>query len=331
MSPTVSRRNLAPGSSDTISSIKAAPIRIRRCFWRTCLTNKHKTCVGCTKKIKNRQKHQQCTQCRARYHIGCIPLQQAMCQPPPFGCPAAAKRVAPPKGSNMAAAVEFSSTSAVVPGIVEDLIAVLDSRGMDVEGVFRVPGNKDRINEILIRYWDDRDKRLGVYTVKNVHDCSSALKQFLRDLDEPLTTYRAYDKFIESTQLREPQARLICMIAALEMLPLYNLMTLKLLMQHLHRLAAAVEITRMKFSNIAAIFAPTLLQSPLGDSENLRDVMMQMRCVDMLLKLEEDVWEDVAAIAVSADVRTSASPLPGRKGGDSPKRQDSIGQCENPP
>ena len=75
-----------------------------------------------------------------------------------------------------------------MPGIVEDLIAVLDSRGMDVEGVFRVPGNKERINEILKRYWDDEDKRLGVYTVKNVHDCSSALKQFLRDLDEPLTT-----------------------------------------------------------------------------------------------------------------------------------------------
>jgi hypothetical protein len=70
----------------------------------------------------------------------------------------------------------------------------------------------------------------------------------------------------------------------------------------------------MKFSNIAAIFAPTLLASPAGDSANLRDVMMQMRCVDMLLKLEEDVWEDVGAMVISASIRTSASPQPGRKG-----------------
>lgn len=122
------------------------------------------------------------TQCRARYHVGCVPTQQAMCSPPPFGTVDATKRVAPPAGSNIAAAVEFSSTSSDVPGIVEDLIAILDSRGMDVEGVFRVPGNKDRINELLTQYWQDREKRLGVYTIKNVHDCSSALKQFLRDM-----------------------------------------------------------------------------------------------------------------------------------------------------
>lgn len=36
--------------------------------------------------------------------------------------------------------------------------------------------------------------------------------------DEPLLTYHAYGKFIESTKIRDPQARLICMISALEML-----------------------------------------------------------------------------------------------------------------
>jgi len=77
----------------------------------------------------------------------------------------------------------------------------------------------------------------------------------------------------------------------------------------------------MKISNLAAIFAPTLLQSPDGDGVNLKDVMLQMKCVDTLLKLEEDTWEDASAAVMTANRRTHASPPVARRsedgGGDS--------------
>jgi hypothetical protein len=47
-----------------------------------------------------------------------------------------------------------------------------------------------------------------------------------------------YGHFIEASKVADPTQRLLTLSAALEMLPLYNFMTLKLLVQHLHRLAS---------------------------------------------------------------------------------------------
>ena len=63
------------------------------------------------KQIGYRVKHRICTQCRKRYHLGCMPLVSADCWPPPFGTAQAVKRIAPPGGTNLAAAADFTSDS----------------------------------------------------------------------------------------------------------------------------------------------------------------------------------------------------------------------------
>ena len=96
---------------------------------------------------------------------------------------------------------------------------------------------------------------------------SSALKLFLRNLDEPLTTFEFYNDFIVAVSLKDPEHREAQMGHVLGHLPLYNFHTLKVLIQHLHRIADSVAETKMKKSNLAAVFAPTLMQCPSGDDE----------------------------------------------------------------
>ena len=259
-------------------------------------------------------RHSICTQCRFRFHNTCLPVKHASCTPPPFGTPAAVKRVAPPLGSNLAAAVAWSSTSGTVPGFVEDLIHVLDTRGLDTEGVFRVPGHKDRTAQVIEHFFsDERRARIGVNTIKEVHDCSSALKKFLRELDEPLLTYTHYNQLMDATKMPDVAERTASLERTLSDIPLFNLATLKALMEHLRRIAAAQEKTRMKFSNLAAIFAPTLLQSPDGDDVNFRDVCLQMKCVLVMLELPEALWASCEAAALKHNRRSAPSPCSQRR------------------
>eukprot|EP00040_Diaphanoeca_grandis_P035834 m.226238 g.226238 ORF g.226238 m.226238 type:complete len:623 (-) comp33487_c0_seq7:206-2074(-) len=292
--------------------------RCRKHMFKNAVTNgQHQGAKGCqakecaskNHKIGIRMKHNICTQCRKRYHLECLPVAVADCQPPVFGTPEAVKRVAPPPGSNLASAAEFTSTHGYVPGLVEDLISIVDSRGM-VEGVYRVPGNKGGMKLIIERYFSDpRKMRLGVYTIESVHTCSSALKLFLRDyLDEPLITFDTYHEFIEAI-LDKPNC-VERMTLTLSKLPIHNFYTLKVLIEHLQRVAANVEETKMKMSNLAAVFAPTLMQAPGGDREGLQHVMPSMKCVDVLLKLSKETWEEAEAIVKTTNRVNSSSPTP---------------------
>lgn len=136
-------------------------------------------------------------------YLTCPSLQDlADCEPPAFGTPAASKRIAPPPWVNLASTVAHTSTSGRIPGIIEDLIATINSRGI-VEGIYRVPGDRRATSQLIERYFNDpRRKRLGIYTIASIHTCGSALKQFFRELDEPLLTFDGYNNFVQATKVR---------------------------------------------------------------------------------------------------------------------------------
>lgn len=303
---------IRPLSSDPPPDV-AVDRRVRRHTFRTALTNNRQTCKACSKTIGMRVKHRICTQCRKRYHVNCPPAANADCCPPAFCTPAAVKRVAPPISSNLAAAVEFTSTSGTVPGIVEDLIAIIKSRGM-VEGIFRVPGNKFGMQNLLTQYFDNpKRRRLGVYTIGSIHDCSSALKLFLRNLDEPILTYDLYPSFVRAVMVKDIGQRELAMVHTLGQLPKQNYYTIRtLIVDLLHVVAENVDETKMKMSNLAAVFAPTIMQPPgIDDEESVALVMAQMKTVDVLLKLSLEAWNAAERIVLESGRVQSSSPIMG--------------------
>lgn len=96
--------------------------------------------------------------------------------------------------------------------------------GLKSEGLFRIPGSQKQINELKAEYdasctcWASwlllrnaqfastlllpsislSGGRSGVHSGSDVHAVSGLLKQFLRDLPEPLLTYDLYPHFIKA-------------------------------------------------------------------------------------------------------------------------------------
>lgn len=88
---------------------------------------------------------------------------------------------------------------------VRKCIEVLEQRGLEEEGLYRVSGVGTKINKVLAMGLDVKKtetERLQFFTedthteVLESKTIASALKQYLRKLKEPLMTYRYFNGFL---------------------------------------------------------------------------------------------------------------------------------------
>lgn len=92
-------------------------------------------------------------------------------------------------------------------------------------------------------------------------DVASLLKQFLRELPEPLLTLSLHDVFISCVQNGKAVDEAVLLSCLL--LPPYNLATLRYVALFLARVAAASDANRMNAANLAVCLAPNLLYTDL--------------------------------------------------------------------
>lgn len=155
-----------------------------------------------------------------------------------------------------------------VPMIVRKAIEHLDTKGVKVEGLFRIPGSKARIAELRERIDAGLDVELTEDT--NPHDVACLLKEFFRSLPEPLLTKELYYPFLSTTKFENPGRRRDALRLLCVLLPQPNRDTLKELLQFLSRVALhsygmiLIDGTeesgnRMTEQNLATVLGPNLL------------------------------------------------------------------------
>ena len=69
----------------------------------------------------------------------------------------------------------------------------------------------------------------------SVYCVAAVVKQFLRDLPEPLVTFRAYPEFLQATEIGDAQERYDALCALASQLPKANRNTLERVVFHLAR------------------------------------------------------------------------------------------------
>uniref|UniRef100_A0A671KYE3 Rho GTPase-activating protein 21-like n=1 Tax=Sinocyclocheilus anshuiensis TaxID=1608454 RepID=A0A671KYE3_9TELE len=156
-----------------------------------------------------------------------------------------------------------AQTNRFVPLIVEVCCKLVEERGLEYTGIYRVPGNNAAIS---IMQEELNNKGMGDIDIqddkwKDLNVISSLLKSFFRKLPEPLFTNEGYANFIDANRIEDPVERLKVLKRLLHELPDHHYETLKFLSAHLKTVAENSEKNKMEPRNLAIVFGPTLVRT----------------------------------------------------------------------
>ncbi|NXG50470.1 RHG29 protein, partial [Psilopogon haemacephalus] len=204
-----------------------------------------------------------------------------------------------------------------IPFIIKKCTSEIESRALNVKGIYRVNGAKSRVEKLCQAFENGKDlvELSELYT----HDISNVLKLYLRQLPEPLILFRLYNEFIglakesqnineeldaKQASLRSRTRQSICIELnriiikikdLLKQLPIPNYNTLQYLIGHLHRVTEQCDENKMSASNLGIIFGPTLIRPRQTDGtvslSSLVDYPYQARVVELLITHYEKIFD----------------------------------------
>ncbi|XP_044288193.1 rho GTPase-activating protein 29 isoform X2 [Varanus komodoensis] len=234
--------------------------------------------------------------------------------------------------------VEFNqaakNTPDGIPFIIKKCTSEIESRALNVKGIYRVNGAKSRVEKLCQAFENGKD--LVELSELYAHDISNVLKLYLRQLPEPLILFRLYNEFIglakESQNINEeidkkqasPRTkkrqsvcielnRIILKIKdLLKLLPAPNYNTLQFLLGHLHRVSEQSDENKMSASNLGIIFGPTLIRPRQTDAtlslSSLVDYPYQARVVELLITYYEKIFDiSLQPLSVASHLEENAA------------------------
>uniref|UniRef100_A0A8C5C925 Rho GTPase-activating protein 29 n=1 Tax=Gadus morhua TaxID=8049 RepID=A0A8C5C925_GADMO len=220
-----------------------------------------------------------------------------------------------------------------VPFIIRKCTSEIESRALNIKGIYRVNGAKSRVEKLCQAF--ENGKELVELSDLSPHDISNVLKLYLRQLPEPLILYRHYNDFIglakecqrvlveeaeavraaaQTAEKRGPSVQLNRVIFKirdlLRQLPPAHYKTLRFLIAHLHRVTEQAEENKMTASNLGIIFGPTLVKPRQTDAEvslsSLVDYPYQALMVEQLVRHFNVIFDRNAAQLSTSDLQLAA-------------------------
>ncbi|KAL9558076.1 hypothetical protein PS6_001456 [Mucor atramentarius] len=186
-----------------------------------------------------------------------------------------------------------------VPLVVDKCIREIEERGLEEVGIYRVAGTGSVVSALKAEFNKDVSKvDLSDPNWADINVVADALKQFLRELPEPLLTYALYDDLITASASEDHDERVVTDFEA---------------------------TNHMYATNLAIVFGPTLLQptpgpasfattmSNLGHHQNIVKYLIlnyhylfDVEC-DEAEKDEEDVAAATSAVEEPTITTTAAA------------------------
>ncbi|XP_038586071.1 rho GTPase-activating protein 36 isoform X2 [Micropterus salmoides] len=161
-----------------------------------------------------------------------------------------------------------------VPRVLERCCSHIETHGLQTVGIFRVGSSKKRVRQLR----EDFDVGVDVQLdeEQSVHDVAALLKEFLRDMPDPLLPRELYPAFLHANLLRGAD-QIQYLQHLLYLLPPCNCDTLLRLLSLLHTVQSFAQDSigtndeeipgnKMTAANLAVIFGPNLLQREGGDA-----------------------------------------------------------------
>ncbi|XP_013420894.1 rho GTPase-activating protein 18-like [Lingula anatina] len=183
-----------------------------------------------------------------------------------------------------------------VPLIFKQIISFLEKNALEMEGILRVPGSAARIRNLRQQIEDTFPSGEFSWNDVRPNDAAALLKQFLRELPEPLLTNQCTDAFAQVQAISDKKQQLQALNLLILLLPDVNRSTLKLLLQFLHHVIDHKQQNKMSLANVAMIMAPNLFlvqshykHKDLKELETQRAASMS-NIVKMLIRYHHILW-----------------------------------------
>ncbi|KAK7884933.1 hypothetical protein WMY93_028056 [Mugilogobius chulae] len=244
---------------------------------------KPESCVPCGKRIKFGKISLKCRDCRVVSHPECRERCPLPCIP--------TLHATPVKIGEGFLSDFVPDTSPMIPPLVVHCISEIEQRGLREAGLYRVSGADRVVKDLKEKFL--RSKTVPVLSkVDDIHAITGLLKDFLRNLKEPLLTFRLNQPFMDAAEISDDDNSIALMYQTIGNLPQPNRDTLAFLVLHLQRVADSEE-TRMDISNLARVFGPTIVGHAVPNPEPmtiLQDTKRQPKVVERLLSLPVSYW-----------------------------------------
>ncbi|KAM6987122.1 rho GTPase-activating protein 8-like [Aplochiton taeniatus] len=148
-----------------------------------------------------------------------------------------------------------------IPLVISQTVTYIQQKGLETEGIFRRSARVQLIKDVQQLY--NLGKPVDFEQFGDVHVPAVVLKTFLRELPEPLLTFRLYDQVLDIVGV-ESSLRVTTCKSIVENLPEQNFIVLKYLASFLNMVSQRSFINKMSPSNLACVFGVNLTRPPQG-------------------------------------------------------------------
>ncbi|XP_069505030.1 beta-chimaerin isoform X1 [Ambystoma mexicanum] len=221
-----------------------------------------------------------CSDCGLNVHKQCSKYVPSDCQPD-------LKRIKKVYSCDLTTLVKAHNTPR--PMVVDLCIQEIEGRGLKSEGLYRLSGFTEHIEDVKMAFDRDGDKAdISASAFQDINIITGALKLYFRDLPIPVITYEAYPKLIEAAKISNLDERLEAVHEALMLLPPAHFETLRYLMIHLKKVTLHEKENFMSPENLGIVFGPTLMRPPEESAlATLNDMRYQKQIVQTLIQNED--------------------------------------------
>ncbi|KAG2021437.1 hypothetical protein GB937_004774 [Aspergillus fischeri] len=188
-----------------------------------------------------------------------------------------------------------------VPALVDDAVSAMRQMDMSVEGVFRKNGNIRRLKEIS-EMIDNKYDQVDL-TKETPVQIAALLKKFLREMPDPLLTFKLHNLFVISQKIPDPekQKRLLHLTCCL--LPKAHRDTMEVLFAFLNWTSSFSHVdedtgSKMDIHNLATVITPNILY-PNTKNSTVDESFLAIEAVNALITYNDtmcEIPEDLQAV-----------------------------------